>query len=86
MVDLYLPNLAGGSVNQTVDVRKRTAILDDFAHQEAVHNLETREIKVLWFVQHQRRDTIVESAPRVAEPRVLFIDVMTVNNIVVLAL
>ena len=67
MADLYLTNLAGGSVNQTVDVRKRAAILDDFVNQEAVYHLEAREVKVLWFVQHQRRDTIVESAPRVAE-------------------
>ena len=86
MLDCYLPDFPGRAVNQTVDVRKRTAILDDFVDQETVHYLEAREIKIFRFVQHHRRHPIVEAAARVAKPRMLLVDVMSVNHVMVLAL
>src|SRR5206468_4880745 len=68
MFHLHLLDVSGCPIDQTVDVRIRAAILDDFVNQESVHDLEAREIKVFWFVQHECRNPVVEPAPSVAKP------------------
>src|SRR5205814_1610498 len=60
-------------------------ILNDFVDQKTIYHFKTRKVKLLRFVQHQRRDAIVEAAAKVSEPGMFLLDVMPVDNVIIFA-
>ena len=86
MFDWYLADLSRRTIDQAVCVGIWTAIFDDFADHKTIHHFETGEIKIFWFVQHQRCNAVIEATTEIPEPGMFFFDVMPVNHVEFLAL
>src|ERR1700730_7081717 len=82
MFDRYLSDIAGHTVNQTIGIGIWTPIFCNLICNESIHHLKTREIKILGLVQHERRNHIVEPAAEISKPRVLLLNIVTVNYVV----
>ena len=86
MLHRNLADVSGHTINQSVGVRIRTVVFNNFVRQKSVHYFETGKVKIFWLVQHERRDPVVETASKISEPGMFLLDIMAVNHVVILAL
>ena len=83
MLDRNLANIRCYPVNQTVGVGVGPSVFGNFIYNKAIQHFKTGEIKIFGFVQHEGRNSIVESAAKVSEPRMPFLNIMAVDDVVV---